>query len=704
MLASIEWRHPEWKQRSLDFAASWCTCLADLYASPFCRGGTIDWDHLPSGPGDDHLNRDRLHHFAFAPLLARASLYGAPTEDELLEVLLAWIRSTERAKRPDGYSGSLIVVYRIVALSWAHALLVCKRSHAVLEFEILRVLLTDIGFVTRRLGTSFPNNHLLADGFVVWLAGMLYPEFTGASSWVARGEPIWLRELDRQIYADGTSFEHASHYHTMACEMGTSYAILNKLNRRAYPEWVDARVRAMLRVHGDLCGVQGMPFEYGDGVEDPLIPLGDLQRWGRPDYSGLLAAIFDEETRSAAGDDEDESAFWLAGGNLPSSAAEEERTPLRCYPQGGLYLFEDVKARTRLLFRTGPVEGLPVNPGHMHADVLSIHVHVDDVPMIVDAGTYTYRSGHAGWPPEGPGWRQYFMSAVAHNGLAIDGADPLERGPGDFPGNPIHSHATIIAALPGKSMAWVEAENRGNTAYGGHRRGVVQVGGRYHLIYDVLRAASSPPEAVSFGLQFDAGTKLQHAHDSGLALARLRDATLSVATTESLFIDTVASGQVRPPLGWRSERYGDLRPAPMLRYRIRGNEGPFGMVLSGGSTDAPASAVDGLALRMGARAFRVTTDRFVDYVMVASGDDAGENVAWDIHFVGQVLWLRTSEGRPRELRWLGGRSVAWHAHGLNVRSTETVGELAVQAWPNARAMTQGLSDQVSAMWFGEPLS
>ena len=702
ILESIALHRPEWKRASLDFAGNWCFRLGDLYGSAVCRDGTIDWDGLKPGPGNDHLSRDRLHHFAFAPLLARASMHGAAVEEELLHAIRAWTASTERSRNPEGYSGSLIVAYRIVALVWAHAFLTARRSHPDLEFEILRILRRDVDFVIHRLGTSFANNHLLADGFVGWLAGMSYPEFAGSAAWIERGEQVWLRELDRQVYEDGASFEHASHYHAMACEMGASYTILNRLNGRAYPEWVDARVHAMLRLHADMAGPGGTAFEYGDGVEDPLLPIGDVMRWGRPDYSGLLPAIFGDETRPAACHD-DESVFWLAGGRLPATTPKAQPAPLRCYAQGGLYVFEDAESRTRLLFRTGPVDGLAVNPGHMHADLLSILVHVEGVPMIVDAGTYSYRSDRDAWPAGSPPWRHYFMSAVAHNGLAIHGEDPLGRGTGDFPGHPIRSRAAIDAALRGNSIAWVQAENRGDSAYRGHRRGVVQVHGHYLLVYDAL-GSGAPPAAASFGLQFASGTRLEHGDTPGLMVARNEDATLRVATSDNLVFDTIASGQESPPLGWISPRYGELQPAPMLRHKPGGNTGPFATILSAEAAAASVASIEGLAPRSGVHAFRVTTDRFVDYVLASTSVGEEEVVAWDIRFVGKLLWLRTVEGRPRELRWLAARRAAWQAHGLDVRASEPVDELLVRVSPTGSLIEGGSSNQLSAMWFGETIA
>lgn len=703
LLGAIDRAHPPWRRRSRDFAAAWCSRLGDMYGTSACRGGGIDWDNLRAGPGNDHLYRDRLHHFAFAPLLARASLYGADVDDALRGTLLAWIRSTERARQPDGYSGCLIVAYRIVALAWTHAFLACRERSDELEFEVLRILLSDTMFIAERLGTSFRNNHLLADGFVLWLVGMLYPEFAEANSWLERGEEVWLRELGRQVFDDGASFEHATHYQSMACEMAVSYVVLNRLNRRAYPDWVDARTRAMLVFHREMSGPGGAPFEFGDGVEDPLLPLGDVTRWGRPDYSGLLGTLFGEAMGPAARPDDDEGAFWIAGGNLRSGLPERRRSSLACFPQGGAYVFDDADARARLLFRSGPVDGLPANPGHMHADLLSIQVHVDGVPIIVDPGTYTYRSGRERWAADSRPWRRYFMSAEAHSGLAIDGADPLERGGGDFPGRPIRSHAAVAAAVSGDAIAWVHAEHRGDTAYRDHHRGVVQVRGHYHVVYDVL-PPSLPLATLSFGLQFGAGVQVMRQGESGAVRAHAGETTLGIVTSENLRIDAIASGQGSPMLGWVSPRYGELRDAPMIRYGVRQREGPLAMVLSARDADVSRWSIQGRLFPRAGYAFRVATDRHVDHLFLSTGEGAEEIAAWGIRFTGGALWLRTSGGRLQEMRWLGGRRAIWPEQGLDVRATGPSDEFTVRVTPSGHEVTRSGDGRVAVAWLGEPLA
>jgi len=56
-------------------------------------------------------------------------------------------------------------------------------------------------------------------------------------------------------------------------------------------------------------------------------------------------------------------------------------------------------------------------PAHAHADTFTCLVHVDGVPLVVDAGTSTYEPGPA---------RGYERSTAAHNTVEVDGASSTE--------------------------------------------------------------------------------------------------------------------------------------------------------------------------------------------------------------------------------------------------------------------------------------
>jgi len=698
-LATIVAQHPGWREQALSDARDWCENLGGAYLTSLGVKGAIDWQHLPMGPGHDHLYQDRIHLFAFAVILARALSLGAPVREDLRRNITTWMRLTESHPDPTGYSSGLIVVYRAVALTWTLAFLAgCPDEDAELEFMLLRIMLTDARFIAARLGTSFANNHLLADGFCLWYLGTLFPEFAEAVTWKTRGEAVWLRELRRQILDDGTSFEQSSHYQLLACEMALGYVLISRRNDSPVPEWVSARVEKMLAFHADLCGSAAPPMAFGDGVEDPLYPLMHLRNWGHGDYRAIYQSLFrrDAQTGDLSASC-NEPAFWLLGGTLPARESIAQYNAHAAYAQGGCHVFRGNDAGSRLLLRTGPASDVLVNPGHMHADQLSIALNLRDQPVIVDAGTYTYRSDPRHWPERTPDWRQYFMSPFAHNGLAIDGEDPLRRGPGDFPGKPIQSRVRTDCATAGMSLAHVAAEMVGDTLYCGHRRGVIAVCDRYWLVYDAL-PTGVPLERLSFGLQLAIGARVTRESKAQALRVDAGRACLDIAVSDGLVLDRIMSGETDPVGGWVSPRYGERREAPMLRYRTTGAPGPHATLLSPSAKDRPLPKIEVFPFPAGACAFRISDDRCVDYLMVSSKDDETGLSALGVEFAGKLLWLRTVGGVLEELRWLEGRRVVWQEQGLQVNTRGIVEELRIVASSTGTQIMGCPPDQVFVVW------
>src|SRR5205814_2575183 len=130
-----------------------------------------------------------------------------------------------------------------------------------------------------------------------------------------------------------------------------------------------------------------------------------------------------------------EQAFWMLGGALtPPEASSAPKAMAAAYPDAGYYVFDSSEAGTTFLFRTGPVPDRAVFGGHMHADLLSVYLKSRGQPVIVEAGTYTYRTAAGDW-------REYLTGPEAHNGLSIAGHDPLGRSHGDF--RPRHTDTRV---------------------------------------------------------------------------------------------------------------------------------------------------------------------------------------------------------------------------------------------------------------------
>lgn len=676
---------PEWRRYTLEAASEFAN------TSPHDPP-----EHISSQwSGDIHL-------LQFAPLLARISLIEPRFRTILSAQLQNWIVTVEAIPDPPAYSSNLPAVFRGIGLTWAIIFLLGATSAATdgaLETTVLKIILTDGRFVAARIGTSFPNNHLLADGFFLWYLGTLFPEFTEAAGWRSQGEVIWLEQLERQIYTDGTSFEHSFHYHELACEMATCYLLLCAKNQVSVPTWVEVRIKKMLAFQSDIAGPEAAPITFGDSGDHSLLSgLDSGGKWACAAQRQIYRALFEPNLPSSPEHfPSEERAFWLLGGCLPEPIANAAAATTSAYTLGGFFVFPDRNPITRLVFRAGPAPNTLVNPGHMHADLLSIYVHLQGVPVIVDTGTYTYRRKAYSDPPNMPDWRAYCLSPRAHNGLALDSLDPLARGEGDFPGGPIQSRVDTSVSHIGQNFAWVEGRIASTTAYSNFRRGVLHIQNTYWIVYEVIPdlPCATPP---SFGLQFSCEAQI-HLTSPHVILVDLEQAELLIATSSHYGAPAILRGNISPPDGWVAPQHGVKKPAPMLRFAAESNSPPLAMLLAAHDRLGKNAAIEIEPVGEGALGLIIRYEGFIDYILLNSHQ---EHITWrGMQFKGAALWLHTLQNHAIELRWLDATQFVWAAYDVSIQTPIQVQTLQVTR-QGEKFYIEGTQAETVKVVFGKP--
>lgn len=562
-----------------------------LRAEALARG--LNWGADLRGPGRDILYGTQRHRFGFMPRLAMMGLAGMPTLPVLRQVLDDWI-ACALAGEPECYHSPLAVLNRLVALSWTMGFVVAHSDRggadAVLE-RLLRILAADLAYLRPTIGASYPNNHLLADGFAAWYAGTLFPEFADAQAMREAGAALFERELLRQFLPDGCGFEHSMHYHETGCEMAAAYLLLGRRNGLRPSPPVERRIERMLAFQASIAGKRSYRFAFGNAIEDPMFPLDSEHGFAPGAMRELYRGLFDPAVTPAHAQDLTvERAFWMLGTTLAEPGPPAADLPV-AFEQGGFFVFDDEALDSRLVMRSGAAEGQPLAAGHAHADALSLVLWVKERPVLVDPGTYTYRFKADQWPPGAPRWRAYFAGPWAHN-IVHSGSDPCGELSGDFRGLdvPCRVRATFDGEADG--IAWHEFMLTGPVPLAGWCRGVVQVLGHGWLVYDIVPAA--PQAEVRAGLQFAANCSVE-CLPSRLAIetgAGPCSILLAGATAEQ----SVLQGSIDPLAGWVSPSYGELAPAP--QWRARGLGPLHAMFIGPGPALPDAAVIEGDADRL----------------------------------------------------------------------------------------------------------
>ncbi len=228
------------------------------------------------------------------------------------------------------------------------------------------------------------GNHLLVNAKALLFAGVF---FTGAAAgrWLSLGTSILARELDEQILADGAHFERSPMYHGLVLE-----DLLDLINvTAAHPGLIDAslardwrrKAQAML----DWLALMSHPDRRIAFFNDAAFGVA-----GEPEQLGHYARRLEIPWQ------------WPGSGALAGLAASG--------------YFRLSRGETTILIDAGEI-GPDYQPGHAHADTLSLELSHRGRRLLVNSGTSTYEPGVE---------RGRQRGTPAHNTVAVDGQDQSE--------------------------------------------------------------------------------------------------------------------------------------------------------------------------------------------------------------------------------------------------------------------------------------
>jgi uncharacterized heparinase superfamily protein len=459
-------------------------------------------------------------------------------------VLESWAAANPPYRGVNWVSG-IELALRLVSIM----LVVAAAEPSTLSFGE-RILIRRLVVAHARYLAAFPslyssaNNHRVAEGLGLFIAGALLPDLDEARLWLDDGRAILEAESVRQILADGVGAEQSPTYQAFTMEMLALAARL-AVDLRAP---LDASVTERL-VRGAeyllwLAGDNGHVPAIGDDDEGRVIaqPPDREPRYvvsviaavaGLAERSDLAPAARDPHLRDAIFDSP----------VTPSA----ERTGLRISERGGITVANETIAgrRSHLVFDHGPLGLLPL-AAHGHADALAIWLTIDGQPVFIDAGTYRYFSGGE--------VRTELRESLAHNTLAIERVSH-SRASTAF-GWSTKANASLVAASHGPEW-WVTA------AHDGYRR---RFGVRH------IRQVSRTPTGYAVEDRLDG-----HNRPLPVGLRYLCHPDVTVAIEGGTVTISGKSGllcRITPPKGFsveigqtlHSQRFGHVAPAPQLVF------------------------------------------------------------------------------------------------------------------------------------------
>ncbi len=316
-----------------------------------------------------------LSRFIYLPTIAKA--YVLTGHKRYLDTIIAhmadWIDKNPFLHGPN-WMNAMEVAIR--AINWIATFDLIKESLPQLFAQrVVTVLYQHMVYIEHHWEyyDSRTNNHYLAN-----LVGYLYLAHFFADM-PGNKKFDWcvaelMQELDKQVFAEGTSYEGSTYYHKLVTELYLLAYVLLQEKRFIVSPVVIAQLQRMIAF---------------------LV-------WCTPERGNLIAL----------GDHD--SGVVMRGGLAYQKVAviwaphHEEKAPYMVYNEFGLSI---IKTNTwHVTLRHHAYH--PRQPsGHFHNDSGSITLSVDGIPIFVDPGSFVYTASAF--------WRNYFRSTSVHNSCSI---------------------------------------------------------------------------------------------------------------------------------------------------------------------------------------------------------------------------------------------------------------------------------------------
>ncbi len=499
-----------------------------------------------------------------------AALAAIEDDDELADLVVAhidsWIAANPTFRGVNWISG-IELALRVVSLLIITTL-IGDRAFSAEFIQRLHICLAAHGYWLARYPSRFSsaNNHRIAEAGALYLLGRLVPTLTAADEWANYGKNVLEDELALQFHDDGVGAEQSPTYAAFSLEWCVLCATIGE---RLGDSWRNASWHRIVQAGSHLramTDVAGNQPRIGDDDEGRVI----CSMPGAEEHVNIILgylAVATDRPNLAPPHVEPHLGHALFG--RPESAQRKE-FEYAAYPSGGYTAVREWREgeENMWVMDHGPLGYLAI-AAHGHADALSIWLHINGRPVLVDGGTYLYHSG-------GP-WREHFRSTIAHNTLAMMGESSSETA-GAF--NWSHKAACRLLQSNEDGENWlIEAEHDGFAERFGHRhrRRLERLGDSGVQLTDSLHGQGGD-EQIEIGFLVAPGLEVSRTAD-GWMVSEEGKRLLLIAHVGQLH-GWVEAALDEPKRGWHSPAFGQLLAAQRLVFAGRmgmGDEAIFNL-------------------------------------------------------------------------------------------------------------------------------
>lgn len=404
-----------------------------IFERTFNFGATIDW-HTDIETGVrwslEHYTRvllikgklsdvravwelNRLHHLV---TLGRA--YALTTDERYAAEFVAQIISWNEAnplRFGVNWTVAMEVAIRAVNLIAALQLFIASPhlTDEIIEL-ILKMLLAHGRFIRANLEHSYrlSSNHYLADLLGLFVIGATQPHFRESADWLRFSTAEFIKEMPKQVLADGVSFEASIGYHRLALEIFMLFFTLSSALHITLSVEISRRLEAMFDFVRAYLKLDGTAPIIGDADDGRIVKFKERVAIDHSYLMAMAALLFKKERFKTSKLIDEEAIWWFGADGVktfeqlpiaessPSSQAFRE-AQIFIQRQDSLYSIIDCGNN-----------GIGGRGSHAHSDALSFELCAFGQTFLRDSGTYIYTGSKR--------WRHLFRSTAFHSTVRID--------------------------------------------------------------------------------------------------------------------------------------------------------------------------------------------------------------------------------------------------------------------------------------------
>jgi len=269
---------------------------------------------------------------------------------------------------------------------------------------------------------SSANNHLVSEYAGLYVAATLWV-FPESDKWKKYAQKGLEKEIVLQ-HSNGINKEEAAEYIQFITDLFLLPYIAALHTGADFSSAYKKTLLDIARYINNFLDVKGNFPKYGDEDDGKvLVPDGDTYANNFISILNTISVLFNKPELKRSNNWDVKSSLLTGHVNGYNTWHNFNNTqpPANSSfykPEGHFIFKKNTGAEIYLHFDAAPLGYLSI-AAHGHADALSIILHIDGHPFLVDPGTYTYHTE--------PLWRKYFVGTAAHNTIVIDDLNQAEH-------------------------------------------------------------------------------------------------------------------------------------------------------------------------------------------------------------------------------------------------------------------------------------